>query len=177
MFLQRKNRFVQHICENDQHILYCDTNVHNKMVQMNGQYPRCLTWPVPWCFTCIFSGKMALVQTFCQWLLVMPPILTITCQILRTSCLLISSMEINSPVTSSNIFTCGVVLSTSCIPCFKKVINSQNISHGLVAGYFFGFNPNHSSDIPLILYTDTGHISPQFHVIFDDSFRTVLSIY
>ena len=39
-----------------------------------------------------------------------------------------------------------------------------------------GYSPNHSSDVPLILNPATGHISPQFHVVFDDSFSTVMSL-
>ena len=43
-------------------------------------------------------------------------------------------------------------------------------------GIFVGFSPVHSSDVPLILNTQTGHISPQFHVVFDDNFSTVNSL-
>ena len=39
-----------------------------------------------------------------------------------------------------------------------------------------GFSPKHSSEVPLILNTATGHILPQFHVVFDDAFSTVASI-
>ena len=38
-----------------------------------------------------------------------------------------------------------------------------------------GFSPAHSSDVPLILNLQTGHTSPQYHVVFDDQFSTVLS--
>ena len=41
---------------------------------------------------------------------------------------------------------------------------------------FVGFSKQHSSDVPLILNLRTGHISPQFHVVFDDTFSTVPSI-
>ena len=41
---------------------------------------------------------------------------------------------------------------------------------------FFEFSPNDSSDVPMILNPDNGHISSQFHVIFDDSFSTVISL-
>ena len=41
---------------------------------------------------------------------------------------------------------------------------------------FVGFSPAHSSDVPLILNLRTGHISPQYHAVFDDDFSTVLSI-
>eukprot|EP00804_Cyclotella_cryptica_P019457 CCRYP_006639-RB/>CCRYP_006639-RB protein AED:0.37 eAED:0.37 QI:0/0/0/1/0/0/2/0/99 len=42
-------------------------------------------------------------------------------------------------------------------------------------GIFVGFSPNHSSLVPLVLNPRTQHISPQFHVIFDDVFSTVPS--
>ena len=42
-------------------------------------------------------------------------------------------------------------------------------------GVFVGYSRVHSSDVPLILNPKTGHISPQYHVVFDDSFSTVIS--
>ena len=39
-----------------------------------------------------------------------------------------------------------------------------------------GFSPRHSTDVPLILNLQTGSISPQYHVVFDDIFTTVESI-
>ena len=74
--------------------------------------------------------EMALVQT-CG-LLVTSPIFTIMCPMLMTLPLLISSMKQNVPVTSLNMVTCRVILFTSCIPRFNKVLNSQNRSHCLV---------------------------------------------
>ena len=41
---------------------------------------------------------------------------------------------------------------------------------------FVGMSPNHSSNVPLVLNLKTGSISPQFHVVFDDFFSTVMSI-
>ena len=105
-----------------------------KMVYLNGQSKRSLKWPMPWWSTCLFSGKMALVQTCGQWLLVIPHILIITCPMLRKLHLLIFSLELNLPVTSLNIFTCGVALYTYWIPLFNKAVNSQNVSHDLFAG-------------------------------------------
>jgi hypothetical protein len=43
-------------------------------------------------------------------------------------------------------------------------------------GLFLGFLDLHSSLVPLVLNVETGHISPQFHVIFDDKFETVNSL-
>lgn len=40
-------------------------------------------------------------------------------------------------------------------------------------GIFVGFSPEHSTNVPLILNPTTQHISPQYHVIFDDEFTTV----
>jgi transposase InsO family protein len=38
---------------------------------------------------------------------------------------------------------------------------------------YVGHSPLHSSAIPLVLNLNTGHISPQYHVVFDDWFQTV----
>ena len=43
-------------------------------------------------------------------------------------------------------------------------------------GMFAGFSTQHSSLVPLVLNVKTGKISPQYHVIFDDSFSTVTSL-
>ena len=40
-------------------------------------------------------------------------------------------------------------------------------------GLHLGWSPLHASTVPLILNLSTGHISPQFHVVFDDWFTTV----
>lgn len=44
-------------------------------------------------------------------------------------------------------------------------------------GVFVGFSASHGSKVPLILNPLIGHISPQFHVVFNDSFITVSSIH
>lgn len=43
-------------------------------------------------------------------------------------------------------------------------------------GVFLGYSRHHSSDVPLVLNLQTGSISPQFHIVFDDSFSTVTSV-
>ena len=43
-------------------------------------------------------------------------------------------------------------------------------------GMFGGFSPRHSSLVPLVLNPQTGKISPQFHVVFDNWFTSVLSV-
>ena len=39
-------------------------------------------------------------------------------------------------------------------------------------GIFMCHSPNHSTSVPLILNTQTGNVSPQFHCIYDDDFDT-----
>ena len=41
---------------------------------------------------------------------------------------------------------------------------------------FVGFSPRHSSLVPLVLNPRTGKIDPQFHVVFDNWFTSVLSV-
>jgi hypothetical protein len=43
-------------------------------------------------------------------------------------------------------------------------------------GIFMGFSTLHSSEVPLVLNLDTGSITPQYHVVFDDQFSTVTSV-
>jgi hypothetical protein len=43
-------------------------------------------------------------------------------------------------------------------------------------GIFVGSSNFHSSEVPLVLNLQTGSITPQFHVVFDNYFLTVLSI-
>jgi hypothetical protein len=43
-------------------------------------------------------------------------------------------------------------------------------------GIFVGMSTFHSSDVPLVLNLQTGYITAQFHVVFDDLFSTVASI-
>jgi hypothetical protein len=41
---------------------------------------------------------------------------------------------------------------------------------------FMGFSNLHSSEVPLVLNLNTGSITPQFHMVFDDHVTTVSSI-
>jgi hypothetical protein len=42
-------------------------------------------------------------------------------------------------------------------------------------GQFMGISPNHSSSVHLVRNLQTGSITPQFHLVFDDFFETVFS--
>jgi Reverse transcriptase (RNA-dependent DNA polymerase)/GAG-pre-integrase domain len=42
-------------------------------------------------------------------------------------------------------------------------------------GLYLGASPRHSKRVALVLNLQTGHVSPQFHVTFDDNFETIRS--
>ena len=42
-------------------------------------------------------------------------------------------------------------------------------------GQFLGFSEEHSSLVANVRHLKTGHISPQYHCVFDDKFETVFS--
>ena len=52
------------------------------------------------------------------------------------------------------------------IPCWQL---------GSRQSLFLGFSSKHASTVPIVLHNSSLHISPQFHVIFDDWFLTVIS--
>ena len=41
------------------------------------------------------------------------------------------------------------------------------------AGIYLGHSPEHASNVALVLNLTTGLVSPQYHVVFDDTFSTV----
>mgnify|MGYP002775246225 FL=1 len=52
----------------------------------------------------------------------------------------------------------------------KKVPKWNPRSHH---GQFIGFSPEHASTVGRILNLATGHVSPQFHVVYDEYFSTI----
>ena len=41
------------------------------------------------------------------------------------------------------------------------------------AGVYLGHSPTHTGNVALVLNLQTGHVSPQYHLVFDDGFTTV----
>jgi hypothetical protein len=72
-------------------------------------------------------------------------------------------------LSCSHVFECPVYVLQS-LQDGKKI---PKWSPRVRLGLFLGFSDLHSSQVPLVLNIATGHISPQFHVIFDDKFETV----
>ncbi len=73
-------------------------------------------------------------------------------------------------LSCSHVFGCPVYVLNAYLQDGKKI---PKWSPHARLGLFLGFSDLHSSQVPLVLNVATGHISPQFHVIFDDKFETV----
>ena len=52
----------------------------------------------------------------------------------------------------------------------KEVLKWEPCSQ---VGIYIGHSPSHAGSVALVLNPTSGHTSPQFHVIFDDTCRTV----
>jgi hypothetical protein len=67
-----------------------------------------------------------------------------------------------------------VVLAMSWITAFNLAIQwFQKWEPQAWMGLYVGHSPSHAANIALILNPCTGHVSPQFHVVFDNDFTTV----
>jgi hypothetical protein len=80
---------------------------------------------------------------------------------------------VRSPCTKlfcSHVFGCPVYVLNTSLQDGKKIPKWSPCAR---LGLFMGFSDLHSSQVPLVLNVATGHISPQFHVIFDDKFERV----
>eukprot|EP00804_Cyclotella_cryptica_P029262 CCRYP_011688-RA/>CCRYP_011688-RA protein AED:0.41 eAED:0.29 QI:0/0/0/1/1/1/2/0/509 len=78
-----------------------------------------------------------------------------------------------SGLPRTHVFGCPVYVLDPCLHDGKKIPKWDSRAR---QGIFVGFSPRHSSLVPLVLNPRTQHISPQFHVIFDDIFTTVPSL-
>ena len=75
-----------------------------------------------------------------------------------------------SPTSSTSIHS--FARSTSSRHRFKLGVPSQNGENTRI-GIFLCHSPHHTSSVPLVLSTQTGLVSQQFHCVFDDDFDTV----
>ena len=76
-------------------------------------------------------------------------------------------------LSRSHVFGCPVYVLDASLQDGKKIPKWNPRAR---LGLFLGFSELHSSQVPLVLNVNTGYISPQFHVIFDDKFETVNSL-
>jgi hypothetical protein len=75
-------------------------------------------------------------------------------------------------MTRAHVFGCLVYILDASLQDGKKI---PKWNPRACLGLFLGFSNLHWSQVPLVLNIATGHISPQFHVIFD-KFETVHSL-
>jgi hypothetical protein len=75
-------------------------------------------------------------------------------------------------MTMAHVFDCPVYVLDASLQDGKKIPKWNPQTH---LGLFLGFSNLHLSQVPLVLNVATGHISPQFHVIFD-KFETMHSL-
>jgi hypothetical protein len=79
----------------------------------------------------------------------------------------------STQLSRTHVFGCPMYVLDAALQDGKKIPKWNPRAR---LGLFLGFLDSHSSQVPLVLNTDTGKISPQFHVIFDDKFATVHSL-
>ncbi len=79
----------------------------------------------------------------------------------------------SSKLSRTHVFGCPVYVLDASLQDGKKISKWNPCAR---LGLFLGFSDLHSSQVPLVLNIATGHISPQFHVIFDNKFETINSL-
>jgi hypothetical protein len=81
---------------------------------------------------------------------------------------------LHSDLSRSYVFGCPVYVLDPALQDGKKIPKWDSRAR---QGIFVGFSHEHSSLVPLIFNPRTQRLSPQYHVIFDDAFSTVPSLY
>jgi hypothetical protein len=79
----------------------------------------------------------------------------------------------SAELLQTHVFGCPVYVLDASLQDGKKI---PKLNPRARLGLFLGFSDLHSSQTPLVMNMETGKISPQFHVIFDDTFQTVNSL-
>jgi hypothetical protein len=168
--------FVQHIREQNQQVRYCGVNAHHK----NSVAERSIR-------TVSEMARAMVLHSSVRWKggiskNIWPMAVDYACYVynhmpndkgIAPADLFTGSMIPRHKLKDIHVFGCPVYVLDPKLQQGKKLPRWQPRSR---IGVFVGFSAHHSSDIPLILNLQTGSISPQFHVVFDDSFSTVISI-
>eukprot|EP00804_Cyclotella_cryptica_P024840 CCRYP_001779-RA/>CCRYP_001779-RA protein AED:0.06 eAED:0.06 QI:0/0/0/1/0/0/3/0/1231 len=80
----------------------------------------------------------------------------------------------HSDISRAHVFGCPVYVLDPTLQDGKKIPKWDSRAQ---QGIFVGFSDEHSSLVPLVFNPRTQPVSPQYHVIFDDAFSTVPSLY
>ena len=78
----------------------------------------------------------------------------------------------NNDLQQLHVFSCPIYLLDAKLQDSKKVSKWTRCSR---CGIYLGGSKIHSSTVHLILNLETGKVSPQYHIIFDNTFSTVYS--
>ena len=83
-----------------------------------------------------------------------------------------STKEDGTPLLHSHVWGCPAYVLDPKLQDGKKLPKWEPKAR---RGRFMGMSSDHSSNVGLILNRNTGHITPQFHVVYDDWFETVFA--
>ena len=73
-------------------------------------------------------------------------------------------------IKSFHTFGCPCYVLDNCLQSGQSMV--PKLESRARMGIYVGPSPTHASSVGLILNPRTGHVSPQFHVIYDDDFTT-----
>ncbi|KAI2509164.1 hypothetical protein MHU86_5283 [Fragilaria crotonensis] len=172
----KANAFVQHIREHEQRIRYCGANAHHKngvaerAVQSVSNMARALIlhasahWKDG-----IDSSLWPMAVTYATYLYNHLP----NAHGLCPADIFTGSTVPRHRLKDIHVWGCPVYVLDPHLQAGQKLPRWQPRSR---RGVFMGFSHLHSSEVPLVLNLDTGSITPQYHVVFDDQFSTVSSV-
>jgi hypothetical protein len=81
-----------------------------------------------------------------------------------------SQVQVSPRVKHCHTFGCPVYVLDGKLQAGKGVPKWDDRAR---IGLFLGFSPRHGRKVALVLNLTTGHVSPQFHIVFDDLFDTL----
>ena len=84
---------------------------------------------------------------------------------------LFSQVSVAPQVRHSHTFGSPVYVLDSALQVYGKGVPKWDQRANI--GIYLGISPRHSRKVALVLNLKTGHVLPQFHVVFDDFFETL----
>ena len=172
----KSKEFVKHLNEHNQKVSYCGVNAHHKNgiaernIRTISDCARALLLhaALHWKDSPIDSSFWPFAVRYACYLFNHCPDSSGTCPADR----FYGTTVPRHKILDFHCWGCPVYVLDPTLQQGRKLPKWQPRSR---RGVFVGFSKVHSSDVPLILNPRTGHISPQYHVVFDDGFTTVSS--